>query len=126
MTCFWDGILSQLTNEDFAPYSMNKPKHKEFVEFLQKHNTITNKVSWNNESLTKKQLEENFTHVKDFQVDSIHKGYYCSTFEPFLFLVCQLFHVNINHCYCGNNMTYRIHNDKRLLKFNSNKGHFDG
>tara|TARA_X000001036_G_scaffold437639_1_gene483414 strand:- start:2675 stop:3052 length:378 start_codon:yes stop_codon:yes gene_type:complete len=124
MTCFWDGILSQLTIKDFDPYLKKKPNNNNFVEFLQKHNMKTDKVVWNNQRLTTKQLEENFTHIKEFHVDSIHNGYFCSTFEPFLFLVCQLFQLNIDHCFCHNTMEYRIDNNKRLLNFKSNKSHF--
>uniref|UniRef100_A0A6C0KIY3 Uncharacterized protein n=1 Tax=viral metagenome TaxID=1070528 RepID=A0A6C0KIY3_9ZZZZ len=124
MTCFWDGILNRLTEEDFKQFNIKKPKNKEFVLFLKKHNQQTTHVSWNNESLTKKQLEENFTHVKDFDVNTIGGGYFCSTFEPFLFLVSQLFQVNLNHNYCGHMIQYRINEKNRVLQFRSNKSHF--
>jgi hypothetical protein len=124
MTCFWDGILKQMTPQDFLPYHITKPNHHDFVLFLQKHNVKTNLIEWNNTRLTDQQMNENFTHIKDFQVKSIHKGYFCSTFEPFLFLICQLFKVNIDHCYCGNVMKYRHPNGIRLLNFKSNKHHF--
>ena len=106
MTCFWDGILNRLTEEDFKQFNIKKPKNKEFVLFLKKHNQQTTHVSWNNESLTKKQLEENFTHVKDFDVNTIGGGYFCSTFEPFLLLVSQLFQVNLFRK--GNNLMFLI------------------
>ena len=125
MTCFWDGILNRLTHEDFKQFNIQKPKNKEFVLFLKSRNKQTRNVSWNDESLTKKQLEENFTHVKDFDVNTIKGGYFCSTFEPFLFLVSQLFQVNINHNYCGHMIQYRINEEDRILQFTSNKGHFN-
>lgn len=125
MTCFWDGILNRLTHEDFKQFNIQKPKNKEFVLFLKSRNKQTRNVSWNDESLTKKQLEENFTHVKDFDVNTIKGGYFCSTFEPFLFLVSQLFQVNINHNYCGHMIKYRINQKNRILQFSSNQGHFN-
>ena len=124
MTCFWDGILKRLSNEDFKKFNINKPRNKDFVVFLKNHNTKTTNVKWNNEKLTEKQLEENFTHIKDFNVKSIGGGYLCSTCEPFLFLVSHLFNVNINHNYCGHVMKYRINDKNRILNFKSNKGHF--
>jgi hypothetical protein len=124
MTCFWNGILKKLTPQDFSPYHIKKPNHHNFVLFLQKHNMKTNLIKWNDTRLTDQQMNEHFTHIKDFQVKSIYKGYFCSTFEPFLFLICQLFKVSIDHCYCGNVMKYRHPNGIRLLKFKSNKHHF--
>jgi hypothetical protein len=124
MTCFWDGILKRLSNEDFKKFNINKPRNKDFVVFLKNHNTKTTNVKWNNEKLTEKQLEENFTHIKDFNINSIGGGYLCSTCEPFLFLVSHLFNVNINHNYCGHVMKYRINDTNRILNFKSNKGHF--
>jgi hypothetical protein len=124
MTCFWDGILKRLSNEDFKKFNINKPRNKDFVVFLKNHNTKTTNVKWNNEKLTEKQLEENITHIKDFNVKSIGGGYLCSTCEPFLFLVSHLFNVNINHNYCGHVMKYRINDKNRILNFKSNKGHF--
>jgi hypothetical protein len=124
MTCFWDGILNKLTPQDFSSYHIKKPNNKNFVSFLQKHNMKTNMIKWNDTIVSKQQMNEHFTHIKDFQVNSIYDGYFCSTFEPFLFLICQLFKVNIDHCYCGIVMKYRYPNGIRVLKFKSNKNHF--
>lgn len=124
MTCFWDGILNKLTNYDFKKFNINKPRNKEFVYFLKKHNTKTSNIKWNSKMLTHKQLEENFNHIKDFNPNTISRGYLCSTCEPFLFLISYLFDVNIDHNYCGHVMKYRINNSNRILIFKSNKRHF--
>ena len=84
----------------------------------------TKDIKWNGETLTDKQLEENFEHIRDFNVNSIGGGYLCSTCDPFLFLVCQLFQVDINHNYRGYMMRYRITNPIKTLNFESNSGHF--
>ena len=126
MTCFWKGILKNLSDDDFKKYNINKPKNKDFVIFLKNHNSKTINVEWNNQKLSQKQLEENFTHIKDFDSNSINEGYLCSTCEPFLFLVSHLFEVNINHNYCGHLMKYKINDNSRLINFNSNKSHFSG
>tara|TARA_B100000401_G_C52803978_1_gene720140 strand:- start:98 stop:391 length:294 start_codon:yes stop_codon:yes gene_type:complete len=96
MTCFWDGILNTLTNDDF-----------------EKFNKKTRNVIWNNEKFSKKQLDENFTHIKDFDYKSIRNGYDCSTYDPFLILICELFKVNINHDYIGNMIKYKNTNSKK-------------
>ena len=89
MTCFWDSILSVLNNDDFRIISPSTKKmsNKKFVIFLKNNNTKTVDIIWNNEKLTKQQMEENFEHVKDFDQNSIKNGYLCSTCDPFLLLV---------------------------------------
>ena len=125
MTCFWDGILHHLKDEDFQRiFQINKPNNKNFVELLKTNLRKTKDIIWNGYTLTDKQLEENYEHVKDFNINSIRSGYLCSICDPFLFLVCELFRVDINHKYCGYNMTYRVKNPTKTLNFKSNSGHF--
>ncbi len=125
MTCFWDGILSKLTDDDFKNLKTKKPNNTNFVVLLKNNNTKETKdIKWNGETLTDNQIKENYEHIKDFDEKSIKKGYLCSTCDPFLILVCKLFNVNIYHNYCGNLMKYEIANPNRTLQFKSNKGHF--
>ena len=125
MTCFWDGILHHLKEEDFQRvFQIKKPNNKNFVKLLKDNLKKTKDIKWNGETLTDKQLEENFEHIRDFNVNSIGGGYLCSTCDPFLFLVCQLFQVDINHNYRGYMMRYRITNPIKTLNFRSNSGHF--
>ena len=108
----------------FESFQINKPNNKNFVKILKSNLRKTKDIIWNGETLTNKQLEENYEHIKDFNVDSIYGGYLCSTCEPFLFLVCELFKMNINHNYCGQLMSYKVTNPIRTLNFKSNSGHF--
>ena len=125
MTCFWDGILHNLTKEDFRKtFDVKKPSNVNLVKMLQENNRKTKNILWNGEKLTQQQLEENYQHIKDFNVKSISAGYLCSTCDPFLLLICELFKVNINHNYCGYKMKYRINNSIKTLNFKSDRGHF--
>ena len=65
MTCFWDGILGSLTQEDFeTTFGIErKPNNIDFVKLLQKSNKHTENVKWNNTVLTNKELEENYEHI---------------------------------------------------------------
>ena len=124
MTCFWDGVLNTLTNKDFEKFNFRKMPNSEFVLFLKKFNKKTENVIWNSEKFSKKQLDENFTHIKDFDYKSIRNGYDCSVCDPFLILICELFNVSIIHNYRGHTMNYQHSNPKRVLRFGSNSGHF--
>jgi len=126
MTCFWDGILSSLDNHDLKLIDISiKPPILQFINTLKNKNTKTNHILWNNNQITSKQLIENFTHVKDFSTSNINNGYLCSTFEPFLFLIAQLFSIDIIHNYNGNIIKYtNIEKSRKTVKYKSNTGHF--
>tara|TARA_B100001093_G_C26734865_1_gene973937 strand:+ start:472 stop:861 length:390 start_codon:yes stop_codon:yes gene_type:complete len=126
MTCFWNGILSSLTIDDFKYIGLeNKPNIQEFILILKNKNIKTVNTTWNNESLSNKQIEENMTHIRDFNTRDINNGYYCSSCEPFLFLITQLFSISINHNYNGHIIKYRINKTPRkLVKYRSDTGHF--
>ena len=137
MTCFWDGILHHLKEDDITigneTFKCGKQKNIGFVKLLKKkieeidkENFINQNqdISWNNEKFTKQQIEENLTHLRDYNPKSIYGGYLCSICDPFLILISILFKVNINHNYCGHVMKYTNKNAKRTLNFKSNRGHF--
>jgi len=75
MTCFWDGLLANLKPKDFARIGVKKKPRKaqDFAAILKERNTKTTSVSWQGER------------------------YDCSSFDPFLFLVAELFEVSIIH-----------------------------
>ena len=126
--CFWNGILSKLSDEDykFANFNFNQSTNKInfFIEQLISKNTRTNKIQWQNSLLSKKEINENFEHVQNFNKSSINYGYDCSTCDPFLLLITELFQLEIVHHYCGNNILYKADNPRKKILFYSNRGHF--
>lgn len=131
MACFWIGILGALDNATIntfihKPYNDAKPRPPEFINILKKYNVKTRDILWNESELTEKELEENFEHIRDYNLSKINQGYDCSTCDPFLLLVAQLFKVNITHNYNGHVIKYTVKNNKgiRQLKVRSNQGHF--
>lgn len=126
MTCFWTGILSSLTIDDFRFIDIDaKPAIKDFIHILKTKNTKSNDVYWNNSKLSEKEYIENIEHVKDYKIDTIHNGYLCSTCDPFLLLISQIFCLEIIHNYNGHIIKYRnIVSNRKPLHFRSNMGHF--
>ena len=121
MTCFWDGIINGLN------LNMNA---QSLVTLLKNNCVKTDSVYWNDNPITEKQMDENKERIKNFDISTINSGYDCSTFEPFLFLVSQIYRVDIKHNYNGNMITYKYigNTDKsicnKMLYFNSDRGHF--
>ena len=129
MTCFWDGILSKLTidmvNNCLGIEIKTKLHQKKLVKLLKKYSVKTIDVLWNDQELSEKELEENMLWINELDSTSIGNGYDCSCSDPVLFLVCQLFKVNITHQFNGATIKYTNKNSEgTTFNFASNHGHF--
>jgi hypothetical protein len=147
-TCFWNGIIESLQKKDRKALEFKKqPNIMPLIERFKRLNCKTENVYWKGtdggedddsdgelNKLTDKQMEENYDHIRDFQVGSIKNGYGCSTCEPFLCLLCQLVQVDILHNYNGHQVKYNFVTEegsewkngkrKKPYKFASNTYHF--
>ena len=125
MTCFWDGLLRNLDHEDLNLLNSNKNINNiNFILLLKNNNKLCENVKWQNNFLSKKLLEENYEMIKDFNENNINQGYDCSSCDPFMILLCQLFKININYDYNGNNIQYMIDNSRKTINYKSNQSHF--
>jgi len=130
MTCFWNGILSKLPlsliNKNLKINLDTKPTPNDFVILLKNHATMSVDVKWNNEPLTQKFMEENIEWISNYKVEGIYQGHDCSTCDPFLLLISQLFCVDIQHTYNNKYVTYTNSKnfDGLILNFISDTGHF--
>lgn len=133
MTCFWNGILDGLNFDvikNSLPNCLKNPNgtvNKDplnLVKYLKENNKITENVLIQNEELRKQEKEENYEHIQSFDKVSIHQGYFCSTSDPFLILICELLNINIEHRYCGVNIKY-TNKQKSIctLYLGSDRGH---
>ena len=124
MTCFWDGIISSLNNQDYQFAGIRKAKHRDFINQLKAKNKMVSSVSWQGNKLTEQEMKEHMEAIKDYNVNGIHNGHLTSTCDSFLLLVCELFKVNITHKYINTNIVYKHDNGRKTLIFSSNRGHF--
>ena len=126
MTCFWDSILKHVRNEDFEKiFNLSKePSPQELCDLLKKRNIKTENVLWNNEELSVQQKNENFEMIQSFQTQNIQKGYLCSCFDPFLFLVCELFQITIKNKYNQSMILYQPKNESYYtIQLSNNQSH---
>lgn len=127
MTCFWKGILHSLSTTDYqllkSEYiSINNPE--KLIQLLKTHNQKTTSIKVNGCSLTNKELYENYKAINEYDLLIIHNGYWCSTSDPFLCLISQLFAVNIIHKYNKYDIIYTCENSKKNIYYQSNSDHF--
>jgi len=123
MTCFWDGILQALHSSPRLLLG-NKYNKEKLINLLKNKNRRVENILWNNELISNQEKEEHYKAVKDFDIKNIRSGYYCSTCDSFLLLICELFNVNIEHIYMGIKINYKKIGANRILKFGSDRGHF--
>jgi hypothetical protein len=127
MTCFWDGILKQLKNDDFnIMFGVNKRLNRvQFIKELKSKNKKCDNVKWMNKDLSKIEKKEIFTAVKDYNINKISGGHLCSSCDYFLVLLCELCKINILHIYMKNKIVYKYKGKTRKnLIFRSNNKHF--
>ena len=103
MSCFWDALIHRLSEYNRIPRPITP---FELANFLKSKNRKTCGVLGQGEQLSKKQMVENFEHIQRFDPRSVNNGYDCSTCDPFLLLVSEVFQVNIQHNYMGHPVKY--------------------
>lgn len=122
MTCFWDGLLKGLIYHKLIETNSN---YNNFINYLKKKCNRTNQdIRVNDMKITPKQKIENILHIKNLITSKINQGYDCSTFDPVLIIVCDIFSVNIIHKYRGTNIRYECNNSIDTIYFCSNQSHF--
>lgn len=125
MSCFWDTLLNRIKKEDIHTIlSLHNPTPKDFVTALKNKNISTENVLYGGIELSKQMKEENIEHIKEYDSNTITNGYLCSTCDPFLLLITELFQIEINHHYNKTLINYQHKiNNKYTIKIQSNKGH---
>tara|TARA_Y100000741_G_C18130325_1_gene508858 strand:- start:193 stop:585 length:393 start_codon:yes stop_codon:yes gene_type:complete len=127
MSCFWNALLNTISNDDKKKYfntfdlHLNPPN---FIIILKQINKITQNVLWNNQELTKQQLIENKNAIDEYDKSTVNDGYFCSTFEPILFLLVEYLQITIIHDYNKNIITYTNKiNNRYTINIYSNSNH---
>ncbi len=127
MTCFWKGILNGLNKYIFS-YNLKTQTPRDLIYILKKYATVTTNVTCNGEYPKHNQLKENLKSIHELDINKIYDGYQCSAFDPYLFLVSQLFIVNIEHNLNNTKIRYTYNHPKRqpeTLYFRSTLTHFE-
>jgi hypothetical protein len=92
---------------------------------LKINNVKTNDIHCNSDTLSLKQLDENYEHIMGLNETHVNNGYLCSTFDPLFFLLSELFEINIHHLYNGIMVKYiNKVKSRKIYEFGSNSSHF--
>ena len=127
MTCFWDGILAVLGDDDKCRLGLRGAvTHRNLIEALQARNAPTEHLTWQAQVLTSQQVHENWVHVRDYDQAEAPKGYLCSSFEPFLCLLAHLLEKTVHFRFNGFPVTFlpRAAGSSTSIRFACNASHF--
>jgi hypothetical protein len=83
----------------------------------------TENITINNKILQEKQLAENFEAIQNYKIKDIKKDYLCSTCDPVLSLVCEIFQCSIWNNYCGTRIRYEHAKSKFCIFISNDNGH---
>lgn len=128
MTCVWKGLISGL-----SCYNLLQGKQKEcdFASSIKNRNVKTIDVQINENDFTEQELNENFEAIQNLNINDIYNGYMCSTSDPLLALVSQIYKINIIHNFRGTTIKYVYDNgeiedpdNNKTIAVESDLGHF--
>lgn len=118
MSCFWNALIAKIPE-------LRQQSPSTIIAFLQAHNSPTPHVRWQGEPLSLRQQKENFQWIRDYNPSNFQNGHDTSICDPFLVLICQLFHTDILLAYLGHPIHFQnVHHSVRAIHFQNSTGHF--
>ena len=133
MSCVWDGIRDAIRNDYTSCEDLHlrrvfshKLRSDHLPNFFVLNNQICDKVTVNDEEITEQFKMECKKTIETLANYPIYTGYLCSTCDPLLLLVCQIFRVHIRHTHFNGVTTIYRHKEKErcVYNFESNRTHF--
>jgi hypothetical protein len=121
MTCFWNAVLHGIPKELYEDQIHHNPMS--LVMYLKARNRKTDEIKICGQLLNEQRKEENVEAIRCFDQNSIYHGYFCSTEDPFLFLIAEVFQISIYHTFLGKMFDYVHPHPKLKLFIHSNHGH---
>lgn len=125
MSCYWDALIKKIKKNDFKyVLELDKITPQLLADKLKINNKKVKSIIVNNNTITTSQQDENFNHIKNYDINTINNGYDCSTFDPFLILIADLFSITIINIYNGNKIIYKpIGYSRYNIELKNNKNH---
>jgi hypothetical protein len=124
MTCFWDGIISSLTKDDYKFANITPGNHRVFISQLKNKKLTGKNITWMGKIIRKQEIIEHNKAINEYDISKIGLGHLTSVCDYFLLLICEIFQVNIDHKYLSTNISYKHKMARKTLRFKNNRGHF--
>ena len=87
MTCFWDGIMRSLNQNDFELINEKKTNNFEFIKMLKRRKIPMTNVLWENQKLSNNEIKEHLLAIDEYDINGIPGGHLTSSCDSFLLLI---------------------------------------
>ena len=125
MTCVWDTLIRCIKKDEVTQRILgdyNSPL--DFVKRLKNSNTMIEGILWQGVEVSKKQQEENFEWIRDYNENSIQNGHLTSSADPFIMLVAYLLRIEVIFIFNGYRIViYPPGNARYNITLRGNGGH---
>lgn len=118
MSCVWIALIKALPLRN-----RRRVTPSILFQYIKLHNVETPDITRNGIKLSKQEQAENFKAIENLDANCLEKGYDCSTADPLLFLVAQLYGVSIEHRFLKATIRY-ANGRNRWIRFKSSRTHF--
>ena len=125
MSCYWNTLIKNIKHNDIKNIlNIKNINPFRFAKELKNKNKLINTILVNNNKIKEQQQKENFDHIKEYNPKTVNNGYLCSTCDPFLILIANLFSITIINNYIGNIITYKpISYSRYTITIKNDNGH---
>ena len=120
MSCFFDAIFRRLTSDQRKTTGNSSAALPRYFASVNKQTPL---VLCNGEKLSIQQLKENIEHIKSMANHDVRSGYLTSFFEPYFYLCCEVFRVNIVFKYRGHIARFTKVGNTLNWSFNASSSH---
>lgn len=125
MSCIWEGLIKALRLKKIKTIDKQNVliTPNILLNILQKENRDTPDMRWNGQILNEQLQNDNMQHISSLDHDT-KNGYLCSTCDPLLLLIGQIYNVSIEHKYINTIIFYENITSNKKICVKSNKSHF--
>lgn len=133
MTCFWDGIVRSLDENDYKKLSIQKTNSKiqnitNIINSIKNMNSSHNiSILWQGKEITNKEKQEIHDSIKEYNIRGIQQGHLTSFCDPFLCFIASFLYHRIHFSYMNHKVIFEPKETNKIRKdvfYSANNRHF--
>ena len=121
MTCFWDGILKSLNENEYTRLGVSDKTPQALLNAFKQVAQTATSVKWQGQTVTVQLLRESQDVVQKY---CIQDGHLTGAFDPFMIVLADVLQNNITFHFNGTIISYSVENPNRTLTYKATTSHF--
>ena len=96
MTCVWNSLMRNIKKDNITLQTLGQYRTAiDFVKSLKRKNRMIEGMKWQGAVVGKKQQQENYDWIKEYNERLIGNGHMTSSADPFIMLVAHLLSIQV-------------------------------